>query len=611
MIGAFLSGLNGALTSPGRGGFRLGAGGAGKAGASGPPGRPRFDLRGVFSRNGTPRGPDITPELGRRIEAAPYFEPGQERLPGAGSVIRTRDAEASTALMDRLDDRNQPYRLIRNGREVDLGMQEEPAAVSSRRPAGPSVDAEVGLAVPSVSDGLSSSAGPASGGRTIRPPRNAATEASPAPAGAMATAGEPALTFGDNPGGGVDPMEPDRVRPNVQTGIAGDTQSYMTAPEFEPLPITGAVDGVDPELLDMTARAWGYVVPGGSISVSTGVSDHSPVNHGPGHAVDFRVTRPDGSVVRASDPEMLQAAQIGRSLGVRGIGYGEGPTGNYMGGVSAHWDISRHGPRSWGDDDGGTSDSYGAGSPEHRAAIDAATGRPVEEVLGRLGIGQGGDPQQLSFGQSTFTAPANSPRSIARSIAPAGGEPLEATKSTRAPTTQEIDADPDTRLMLARTLQAEAGNQGYEGMLDVGAVIRNRLATRRWGDTISDVVMAPAQFSAWNGVTGAAGGAQGQNMDFQPSAEALRAADVIMAGDYEDRTGGATHYYADLSAHGLSGVPSWSNSTFRQIDGDHYFGRADGDEPVQGNTGRIYRSNRSGKKRGAPYWVDQMMKRAS
>ena len=129
------------------------------------------------------------------------------------------------------------------------------------------------------------------------------------------------------------------------------------------------------------------------------------------------------------------------------------------------------------------------------------------------------------------------------------------------------------RLALARTLQAEAGNQGFEGMLDVGSVIANRRNSGQWGDTFTDVVTAPGQFSAWNSVTGYAGGEQGQPMDFAPGAEALRAADLILAGNYEDQTGGAQNYFAEIP--GVSPRPSWADESFVQR-GDHYFGTAGG-----------------------------------
>jgi hypothetical protein len=200
---------------------------------------------------------------------------------------------------------------------------------------------------------------------------------------------------------------------------------FMMPREFEPLPIQGALDGVDPNLVDMTSRAWGYVLPDASIDVSTGVSSHSPVNHAPGHAIDFRVTRPDGTVVNWNDPETLQAARIGRALGVLGIGAGQ----EYMGGNHFHWDVSRNGARTWSDS-GANQSPIGFGQAEYASQIGAATGRSVEDVLDELGIDLG-DPQELAFG-STAERDFLSPQVAALSQPEQPG--MSVTASARAPT---------------------------------------------------------------------------------------------------------------------------------------------------------------------------------
>ena len=131
------------------------------------------------------------------------------------------------------------------------------------------------------------------------------------------------------------------------------------------------------------------------------------------------------------------------------------------------------------------------------------------------------------------------------------------------------------RELLARTLQAEAGNQGFGGMLAAGSVIMNRANSSGYGNGVRGVILKPGQFSAWNSVTGYAGGEQGQDMQgMTPSADAYRAADQLIAGDYSDPTAGATHYFnPDISQ------PSWAKGKrFHRI-GDHVFGRADG-KPV-------------------------------
>jgi HPt (histidine-containing phosphotransfer) domain-containing protein len=126
------------------------------------------------------------------------------------------------------------------------------------------------------------------------------------------------------------------------------------------------------------------------------------------------------------------------------------------------------------------------------------------------------------------------------------------------------------RELLAKTLQAEAGNQGIGGMLAVGSVIRNRMAQ---GGSLRDVILAPAQFSAWNKVTGAVGGEQGQNMAaLTPSEDAYAAADAILSGNAPDVTGGATHYYNPSISS-----PAWgrekAGGDWTKI-GAHIFGKA-------------------------------------
>lgn len=133
----------------------------------------------------------------------------------------------------------------------------------------------------------------------------------------------------------------------------------------------------------------------------------------------------------------------------------------------------------------------------------------------------------------------------------------------------------DERELLARTIQAEAGGEGYDGMLAVGAVIGNRARSGKYGgSSLRDVIMAPGQFSAWNGVTGYAGGKGALDMDsIRPSEHALRVADQILAGGYNDPTGGATHYYNPAAAK-----PKWGKDAggkWQQI-GNHIFGFADG-----------------------------------
>ena len=126
--------------------------------------------------------------------------------------------------------------------------------------------------------------------------------------------------------------------------------------------------------------------------------------------------------------------------------------------------------------------------------------------------------------------------------------------------------------LLARTLEAEAGNQGFDGMLAVASVIRNRAGS---ADNIRATILKPGQFSAWNSFTGYAGGAQGRNMKtIEPSANAYSAANSAFGVGFEDPTGGATHYYnPDLAnpSWGAQGGGNWNRI------GDHVFGVPEGE----------------------------------
>ena len=84
------------------------------------------------------------------------------------------------------------------------------------------------------------------------------------------------------------------------------------------------------------------------------------------------------------------------------------------------------------------------------------------------------------------------------------------------------------RELLAKTLMAEAGNQGPLGMLAAGSVIMNRVRSGNYGQGLQGVILKPGAFSPWNSVTGFAGGEQGQDMArITPSEQAYRIADAL------------------------------------------------------------------------------------
>lgn len=130
------------------------------------------------------------------------------------------------------------------------------------------------------------------------------------------------------------------------------------------------------------------------------------------------------------------------------------------------------------------------------------------------------------------------------------------------------------REILARTIQAEAGKESYEGKLAVGAVIDTRSKSDAYGGSIRGAILKPGQFSPWNSVTGFAGGEQGKDMErIKPSKDAYKAADAILSGNYVSPVGDATHFYnPDIS------VPNWgkekAGGSWKKI-GGHIFGYAD------------------------------------
>jgi Cell Wall Hydrolase len=131
----------------------------------------------------------------------------------------------------------------------------------------------------------------------------------------------------------------------------------------------------------------------------------------------------------------------------------------------------------------------------------------------------------------------------------------------------------NTRERLAKTLMAEAGGEGLLGMLAAGSVINNRAKTSGYGKGIDGVIMKPGQFSAWNGVTGYAKGQGALDMqNMRPSKTAYQATDALLSGNYEDPTGGATHYYNPSVAN-----PKWGQRAGGewQTIGNHIFGSAD------------------------------------
>jgi len=122
------------------------------------------------------------------------------------------------------------------------------------------------------------------------------------------------------------------------------------------------------------------------------------------------------------------------------------------------------------------------------------------------------------------------------------------------------------RQLLALTLVEEAGGEGAKGMQAVGNVIANRARYGIRGNTVSQVITSPKQFSAWN-----AQGSIPRSLSRREGTpiynQAYQIAGGILDGTSKDITGGATDYYAPAKV-----TPSWANVyTQTTVIGNHRF----------------------------------------
>lgn len=114
------------------------------------------------------------------------------------------------------------------------------------------------------------------------------------------------------------------------------------------------------------------------------------------------------------------------------------------------------------------------------------------------------------------------------------------------------------RQLLAATLMAEAGGEGKQGMQAVGEVIMNRTKMKYRGDgTVSEVILADKQFSAWNGVDPRNYVERNGNSSTYQEADAI--AGQLLSGKSSNLTNGATSYLnVPLTAKTNGGrLPSW------------------------------------------------------
>ena len=66
---------------------------------------------------------------------------------------------------------------------------------------------------------------------------------------------------------------------------------------------------------------------------------------------------------------------------------------------------------------------------------------------------------------------------------------------TEAPQTEAASTSSDDVSLLAAIIYCEAGNQSYEGMVAVGAVVMNRVYSSSFPNSISEVIYQSGQFT--------------------------------------------------------------------------------------------------------------------
>lgn len=128
--------------------------------------------------------------------------------------------------------------------------------------------------------------------------------------------------------------------------------------------------------------------------------------------------------------------------------------------------------------------------------------------------------------------------------------------------------DETSRDLIIRTIIGEAANQGPIGQAAVAHVIRNRLATGKYGDTGAGVVLAKNQFEPWDARAGSLMGISPSDPKYQRAAQIV---DGVWGGRYPDPTRGSTHFFAPAAQAALGrNAPSWARGQGIKI-GDHMF----------------------------------------
>ena len=113
------------------------------------------------------------------------------------------------------------------------------------------------------------------------------------------------------------------------------------------------------------------------------------------------------------------------------------------------------------------------------------------------------------------------------------------------------------RDMVIRTILGEAGSEGPEGWRAVAHVIKNRIDSGVWGDTITGTIKYPEAFTLWNAGNKVGSYANSVSPDDEVYKQVGRLVDGVFTHQISDNTGGANHYYAPSGMPG-GRPPEWA-----------------------------------------------------
>jgi hypothetical protein len=153
------------------------------------------------------------------------------------------------------------------------------------------------------------------------------------------------------------------------------------------------------------------------------------------------------------------------------------------------------------------------------------------EVLGLAKMGA-----QIAMGMPPFFADGGV---VPRAGYQNGGEP-------------EGEYTPSDRELGIRTLASEMSGKSWPEAVGIGAVMHNRLKSGKWGNTMSDVVLATKQFEPWN-----VPGNRNDPMRIDPNSARYRLAEKAYDASASgvDPTGGALNFYAPAAQAALRRPP--------------------------------------------------------